>query len=145
MEESGSVTGAVTCSCKCGCLCVREGAMQEGCSRCRHKGGLIVNTHSRSSGSAAGSSANRPFIKAELIHWLSAFVGGGSEKYTRQIWPEKVGTRCQRPLFSTSYPTFWRGLIFGAPNRLSHGARPLSPPPGKHCRGRYSGRLLVNL
>lgn len=31
---------------------------------CRHKGGLIVNTQSRSSGSAAGSPANKPFIKA---------------------------------------------------------------------------------
>lgn len=31
---------------------------------CRHKGGLIVNTHSGSSGSAAGSRANKPFIKA---------------------------------------------------------------------------------
>lgn len=33
-------------------------------ARCRHKGGLIVNTHSGSSGSAAGSPANKPFIKA---------------------------------------------------------------------------------
>lgn len=31
---------------------------------CRHKGGLIVNTQSGSSGSAAGSPANKPFIKA---------------------------------------------------------------------------------
>lgn len=33
-------------------------------ARCRHKGGLIVNTHSGSSGSAGRSRANRPFIKA---------------------------------------------------------------------------------
>ena len=38
------------------------GALDVAC--CRHKGGLIVNTHSGSSGSAAGSPANKPFIKA---------------------------------------------------------------------------------
>ncbi|MEQ2166577.1 hypothetical protein GOODEAATRI_029774 [Goodea atripinnis] len=50
-------------------VCVREkwaagrvGGVYVACRR--HKGGLIVNTHSRSSGSAAGSLANKPFIKA---------------------------------------------------------------------------------
>lgn len=67
----GGVVGAR--SCKCGRLCVREGGrvrQERGggggldVARCRHKGGLIVNTHSGSSGSAAGSPANKPFIKA---------------------------------------------------------------------------------
>lgn len=57
-------------SCKCGRLCVsgggeaggRRGVLDVAC--CRHKGGLMVNTHSGSSGSAAGSPANKPFIKA---------------------------------------------------------------------------------
>lgn len=39
----------------------RRGALDV--AGCRHKGGLIVNTHSESSGSAAGSAANKPFIK----------------------------------------------------------------------------------
>lgn len=47
-------------------VCVRgEGVRRGGLdvAGCRHKGGLIVNTHSESSGSAAGSAANKPFIK----------------------------------------------------------------------------------
>lgn len=47
-------------------VCVRKKGAAGGVdvARRRHKGGLIVNTHSRSSGSAASSRANKPFIKA---------------------------------------------------------------------------------